>query len=44
LGRFNGSAFAEDKANINLQWTMDEWSVSYLGEYISGLEGGNAFG
>jgi iron complex outermembrane receptor protein len=23
---------------------MDEWSVSYLGEYISGLEGANAFG
>jgi iron complex outermembrane receptor protein len=44
VGRFTGSAFAEDKANVSLQWTMDEWSVSYLGEYISGLEGANAFG
>jgi iron complex outermembrane receptor protein len=44
IGRFTGAAFAEDKANVSLQWTMDEWSVSYLGEYISGLEGANAFG
>ncbi|GBL06124.1 TonB-dependent siderophore receptor [Glaciecola sp. KUL10] len=44
VGRFNGSAFAEDKANISLQWTKGDFSVSYLGEYISGLEGGTGFG
>lgn len=44
VGRFTGSAFAEDKANVSLQWTQGEWSVSYLGEYISGLEGGTGFG
>ncbi len=44
VGRFNGSAFAEDKANVSLQWTKGDFSVSYLGEYISGLEGGTGFG
>ena len=44
VGRFTGAAFAEDKANVTLQWTHGEWSVSYLGEYISGLEGGTGFG
>jgi hypothetical protein len=44
VGRFTGSAFAEDKANVSLQWTQGDWSVSYLGEYISGLEGGTGFG
>jgi len=44
VGRYAGAAFAEDKANFTLQWTMDDWSVSYLGEYISGLEGGTGFG
>jgi len=44
VGRFTGAAFAEDKANVSLQWTQGDWSVSYLGEYISGLEGGTGFG
>ena len=39
-----GNAYAEDKANLSVQWTQGDWSVGYLGEYISGLEGGNAFG
>jgi outer membrane receptor protein involved in Fe transport len=36
--------FAEDKANITFQWTLGDWSISYLGEYISGLESGTGFG
>lgn len=45
IGRFNNiGAFAEDKANITLQWTQGDWSVSYLGEYISELGGGTGFG
>jgi iron complex outermembrane receptor protein len=36
--------FAEDKANVSFQWTKGDWSVSYLGEYISGLESGTGFG
>lgn len=43
VGRFNGGAYAEDKANVSVQWTMGDWSVSYLGEYISGLDGNTAF-
>ncbi|MBV1908710.1 MAG: TonB-dependent receptor [Kangiellaceae bacterium] len=38
VGRFEGASFAEDKANISFQWTLDNISISYLGEYISGLE------
>ena len=44
VGRFTGSAFAEDKANFNLQWTKDEFSVSYLGEFIGGMDSGTGFG
>lgn len=33
-----GAAFAEDKANISFQLTKDNWSIGYLGEYISALE------
>ena len=39
VGRYVGSAFAEDKANISFQWTLDNFSISYLGEYISSMEG-----
>ncbi|MBL4630056.1 MAG: TonB-dependent receptor [Paraglaciecola sp.] len=39
----NIGVFAEDKANISFQWTKGDWSVSYLGEYISGLESGTGF-
>lgn len=38
VGRFIGASYAEDKANISVQWTLDNFSISYLGEYISGLE------
>ncbi|MEP2652304.1 MAG: TonB-dependent receptor [Paraglaciecola sp.] len=45
VGRYNNDeAYAEDKANISIQWTKGDWSVSYLGEYISGLESGTGFG
>ncbi len=37
-----GAAFAEDKANISFQWTQDDWSIAYLGEYISGLKSESA--
>jgi outer membrane receptor protein involved in Fe transport len=44
VGQYAGAAFAEDKANISFQWTLDDFSVGYLGEYISGLETDDAFG
>lgn len=44
VGQYVGAAFAENKANLSVQWSMDDWTVSYLGEYISGLEGGTGFG
>ena len=44
IGRYAGASFAEDKANITLQWTKGDWSVSYLGEFISGLDGSTGFG
>lgn len=44
IGRYANASFAEDKANITLQWTKGDWSVSYLGEYISGLDGSTGFG
>ena len=44
VGQYNGAAFAEDKANLSVQFSKDNWSIGYLGEFISGLEGGNAFG
>ncbi len=37
VGRYEGAAFAEDKANLSVQWTMGDWSIGYLGEYISEL-------
>lgn len=36
-GRFNGSAFAEDKINYKAAWTKGDFRISYLGEYISDL-------
>jgi iron complex outermembrane receptor protein len=44
VGRFTGSAFAENKANFSFQWTSGDWSVSYLGEFISGMDSGTGFG
>ena len=38
VGLYTGSSFAEDKANITLGWSQDRMSVTYLGEYIGGME------
>lgn len=43
LGRYNGSAFAEDKINYSFGWFKDDMSVRYLGEYISSLTGDVSF-
>jgi len=34
----DGGAYAKDKANFTLQWTYNDFSVSYLAEYIDGLD------
>jgi outer membrane receptor protein involved in Fe transport len=34
----DGGAYASDKVNFNLQWMRGDFSVSYLAEYISGLD------
>jgi iron complex outermembrane recepter protein len=44
VGQYAGAAFAEDKINLSVQLENDNWSVGYLGEFISGLETGDAFG
>ncbi|MCF6226744.1 MAG: TonB-dependent receptor [Xanthomonadales bacterium] len=33
-----GAAYAVDKANFSVQWTKGDFSLGYLGEYISGLD------
>jgi len=33
-----GAAYAVDKANVSVQWTKGDFSLGYLGEYISGLD------
>ncbi len=41
-GRYDGdrgNAYAEDKVNYSLQWLWNDFSLGYLGEYISGLDG-----
>ena len=43
VGLYTGSSFAEDKANITLGWTRDRLGVTYLGEYISGMEADTTF-
>jgi iron complex outermembrane receptor protein len=43
IGRYTGSAFAEDKANYSVTWTRGDFSVAYLGEYIGELEAGVSF-
>ncbi|MEL0065265.1 MAG: TonB-dependent receptor [Gammaproteobacteria bacterium] len=43
VGRYNGSAFAEDKINYTIAWRRGDWTVSYLGEYISELEADVSF-
>lgn len=42
-GQFAGASFPEDKANVSLRWVKDDWSVAYLGEYISELENSATF-
>jgi outer membrane receptor protein involved in Fe transport len=37
-GLFVGSSFPEHKANIQLRWAKDDWSVAILGEYIGEQE------
>ena len=37
-GRYNGSAYAQDKISYKVGYSMDNWSVTYLGEYISSLD------
>ena len=43
VGLYTGSSFAEDKANITLGWKQDRLGVTYLGEYISGMEADTTF-
>lgn len=38
VGRYNGSAYAEDKANFTLAWSWNSLRISWLGEYIGKLE------
>jgi len=38
VGRYTGSAYAEDKANFTLAWSWNSLRVSWLGEYIGKLE------
>jgi outer membrane receptor protein involved in Fe transport len=37
VGRFTGSAFAQDKINYSIGWFRNDMSIRYLGEYISDL-------
>jgi outer membrane receptor protein involved in Fe transport len=39
----NGGTYAEDKANVSLQWALGDFSVSYLAEYISAIEAPTVF-
>jgi iron complex outermembrane receptor protein len=34
----DGGAYAKDKANFSLQWFWHDFSIGWLGEYISGLD------
>jgi iron complex outermembrane recepter protein len=42
-GRFNGSAYAQDKINYSVGWFRNDFSIRYLGEYISGLDADVSF-
>ncbi|MDJ0812708.1 MAG: TonB-dependent receptor [Woeseiaceae bacterium] len=39
----NGGTYAEDKINTSVQWANGGFSVSYLAEYISGIEADTVF-
>lgn len=43
VGRYTGSAFAEDKMNATLRWSQDRYAVSYLAEYIGEMTSGTTF-
>ena len=43
LGTFNGNMFAEDKINYSVGWFKNDFSIRYLGEYISGIEADISF-
>ena len=37
-GRYVGEMYAEDKISYKVAYMKDDWSISYLGEYISGVD------
>jgi hypothetical protein len=39
----NGGTYAEDKMNFSLQWALNDFTVSYLAEYISEIEAPTVF-
>jgi len=43
VGRYVGSAYAEDKANATIEWRRNNLSVSYLAEYIGELSADTTF-
>ncbi|MGH6947796.1 MAG: TonB-dependent receptor plug domain-containing protein [Kiloniellales bacterium] len=34
----DGGAYATNKINYSLQWYRENWTIGYLGEYVSGLD------
>ena len=38
-GRFVGSSYAQDKISYKVGYSMNNWAVTYLGEYISSMDG-----
>lgn len=38
VGQYANASFPENKANLSVTLVKDDWSIAYLGEYISGLE------
>lgn len=44
VGRYTGSAFAEDKANASVSWSRNNLTLSYLVEYIGELSSDVTFG
>jgi outer membrane receptor protein involved in Fe transport len=39
----NGGTYAEDKMNLSVQWALNNFSVSYLAEYISAIKADTVF-
>jgi iron complex outermembrane receptor protein len=44
VGRYTGSAFAEDKMNASVSWSRNNLTISYLAEYIGELSSDVTFG